>query len=136
MKLDTNGRDLAIVKSLLEEKVVDYIAMDIKIDHAQRLTLLQSKEQIHPYLQTIDFLIHDNHKCEYEFRTTLMKPYHTRESFTMMVKLIQWAKSYYLQTYRPEKTLDPDFDGTTMTENEMHDFQSIARNYVQECSIR
>lgn len=136
VKLDTNGRDPAIVRSLLEQKLIDYIAMDSKIDHAQRLTLLQNKEHIHPYQQTMDILIHDNYGCDYEFRTTLMKPYHTRENFVAMLRLIQWAKNYYLQTYRPEKTLDPDFDGVALTHDEMKEFQTLAQDYVQKCMIR
>jgi len=136
VKLDTNGRDPTLVRSLVEQKLVDYIAMDSKIDHAQWITLLQNREHIHPYQKTMDILINDNHGCDYEFRTTLMKPYHTRENFVIMLQIIQWAKNYYLQTYRSEKTLDPDFDGVAFTHDEMREFQNIAREYVEQCHIR
>ncbi len=134
VKLDTNGRDPAIVKFLIDHKLIDYIAMDIKIDQSQWLALLQNKEQFHPYLATIRLLL--DSCLPYEFRTTLIKPYHSIAAFTSMLQLIQGAKTYYLQTYRPQITLDDDFDWIPFTQEEMNKFQQIAKNYVEECYIR
>jgi pyruvate formate lyase activating enzyme len=71
---------------LIEEGLIDYVAMDIKVDEAQWFSLLQKKEKIHPYMQSIQLLIQGS--IEYEFRTTLIKPYHTHESFTNILSYI------------------------------------------------
>lgn len=134
IKLDTNWRDPHVVKQLIDQQLIDYVAMDIKVDEAQRLSLLQKKEKQHPYLQTIHLLLYWN--LTYEFRTTIIKPYHTIESFASMLELIRWAHQYVLQTYRPQKTLDPTFDGTACTRQEMEAFQQQARTYVMNCVIR
>lgn len=134
VKLDTNGRDPIMVKKMLDEKLIDYVAMDIKINDAQRLSLLQKKEKTHPYRQSIKLIM--DSEINYEFRTTLIKPFHTPETFILMLNMIQWAKQYYLQTYRSQKTLDPDFNWHPFTEQEMQSFQAIACEYVHHCSIR
>lgn len=134
IKLDTNWRDPRMVKQLIDQQLIDYVAMDIKIDEAQRLALLQKKEKQHPYLNTINLLL--SWEVTYEFRTTIIKPYHTKESFSSMLELIRWAQQYALQTYRPQKTLDPTFDGCACTEKEMQAFQQQARAYVTNCVIR
>jgi pyruvate formate lyase activating enzyme len=95
---------------------------------------LQKKEKQHPYLNTINLLL--SWEVTYEFRTTIIKPYHTKESFSSMLELIRWAQQYALQTYRPQKTLDPTFDGCACTEKEMQAFQQQARAYVTNCVIR
>jgi hypothetical protein len=46
-----------MVKQLIDQQLIDYVAMDIKIDEAQRLALLQKKEKQHPYLNTINLLL-------------------------------------------------------------------------------
>lgn len=134
IKLDTNGRDPVLIQQLIEQQLVDYIAMDIKIDEAQLFTLLQKKEKQHPYLQTIHLLI--DWAIDYEFRTTMIYPYHTKKSFASMLSLITWAKKYVLQTYRPQKTLDTSFNWYAFTDDEMKAFQEQAQLYVQYCSIR
>jgi pyruvate formate lyase activating enzyme len=108
--------------------------MDIKIDEAQRLTLLQKKEKQHPYLRTIHLLL--KWTIPYEFRTTIIHPYHTTERFASMLELIRGAKKYFLQTYRPQKTLDPTFDGYACTEQEMKVLHQQASAYVLNCAIR
>lgn len=87
IKLDTNGRDPNLVRQLIDAQLVDYIAMDVKIDFAQRFRLLQTKEKSHPYLETIALLLEA--RIPYEFRTTLIKPYHTADSITSILSLIR-----------------------------------------------
>lgn len=134
IKLDTNWRDPLLVEQLIDQELIDYVAMDIKIDEAQQLNLLQKKEKQHPYIHTINLLL--NWDITYEFRTTIIKPYHTQESFSTMLDLIAWASLYVLQTYRPQKTLDTKFDGYACNETEMKRFQQQALDYVTSCVIR
>ena len=134
VKLDTNGRDPVLLKKLIEEELVDYIAMDIKANLAQRHTLLQTKETTSPYLQSIKILL--SNPCPYEFRTTLIRGVHTKENVGELLSLIEWAERYYVQTYRPEITLDPNFEGKAFSEVEMEEFAEMGREVVGECWVR
>lgn len=134
VKLDTNGRDPEMIQKLLKHDLVDYIAMDIKMPLHQMQTLTWVKESSIPYSKTIKLLLESN--IEYEFRTTVIKRYHTAKIITLMAQSIQWAKKYTLQNYIPGKTLNPTFDGLTYNEQDMQFLQSIAKPYVQECVLR
>ena len=134
IKLDTNGRDPNLVRQLIDAQLVDYIAMDVKIDFAQRFRLLQTKEKSHPYLETIALLLEA--RIPYEFRTTLIKPYHTADSITSILSLIRWAQCYALQTFRPIITLDPTFLWHAFTRAEMLQWKKYALQFVQSCEVR
>lgn len=134
VKLDTNGRDPEIVEQLIKNKLIDYIAMDIKNPLHQMHILTGVKEDIEPYRQTINILLAG--KVDYEFRTTVIKRYHTPKSIATMAQSIQWAKKYVLQNFMPGKTLNPNFDGLSYTKEDLEFLQSVAAAYVQKCLIR
>ena len=98
VKLDTNGSFPHILEKIISNKLVDYVAMDIKntIDKYE-LTIgcMVNKEDIK---KSINLLI--NSDIEYEFRTTIVKDYHNIDDFETIGKLIKGAKKYYLQCYQ------------------------------------
>ncbi len=134
VKLDTNGRDPLLVERLIDTGMIDYVAMDIKEDMHNWNKLVDSKEVLTPYHHTIRLLLRG--KVDYEFRTTLIKRYHTLERFPSLLKDITWAKKYILQSYRSWNTLDKNFDGETFNDDEMEEFRHIALQYVDSCEIR
>lgn len=134
IKLDTNGRDPMLVGLLIDKKLIDYVAMDIKCHEAQRLSLLQSKEKIHPYLETIALL--KNWSLDYELRTTMIKGWHTKENFLDICKIIQGSKRYVLQQYRKGDTIDPLFDGESFASSEMDEFVIQWSEWVRQCLWR
>lgn len=99
IKLDTNGYRPDVLKELIEEKLVDYVAMDIKgslkkysqITAVSGLDLSLIKESINLLLEN---------KVEYEFRTTLIEEYHMEEDFEEIALLIKGANNYYLQRFK------------------------------------
>lgn len=134
VKLDTNWRDPAMVQKLIKHKLVDYIAMDIKMPLHQMQTLTGVKENSTPYGETIQTLLHSS--IDYEFRTTVIKRYHTIKNIAMIAQSIQWAKKYILQNFIPGKTLNPWFDWLSYNKEDLELLQSIASEYVQECALR
>ncbi|MEI7477653.1 MAG: hypothetical protein WCJ81_03945 [bacterium] len=71
VKLDTNGRDPKTLQKCIDEKLVDYVAMDIKDSWATRNNLVGVSEEHNPYIESIKILL--NSSIDYEFRTTLIK---------------------------------------------------------------
>lgn len=100
IKLDTNGTNPELLKTLISEELVDYVAMDIKAaPHKYRplsgISFLDVEK-------SIDIV---KRAKEFEFRTT-MYPTITEEDVVMIKEWIQTDK-YYLQQYRPNHDNDP-----------------------------
>ena len=99
VKLDTNGSNPNIIKTLVKNKLVDYIAMDIKNSkekYAQTAGL--NLFDLGPILECVDFLL--TSPIDYEFRTTIVKEYHTKEDILSIGNWITGAKAYFLQSYK------------------------------------
>lgn len=104
IKLDTNGYRPGILKKLIEEKLLDYIAMDIKNSKAK-------------YPQTCGYPDLDIDKIEesmsvikssgisYEFRTTVVKELHTEEDLLEIGRKITGEGKYFLQGYEENENV-------------------------------
>ncbi len=134
VKLDTNGRDPEVLERLLDDKIVDYIAMDIKnpLWNFSQITWVSENEE--NYKKSIQILLKS--EIDYEFRTTVIKKFHTLENIENIAKNIYWAKNYYLQNFRPGKTLDPNFEGEWFTMDELSHINEIVSPYVKNSWIR
>lgn len=133
VKLDTNWQNPDILKKLLEKNLLDYIAMDIKWDY-ENLEDLIWKYDKQKYFESIKLI--KNSDIDSEFRTTLIKNYHSLDDFEIVVKQITGAKKYFLQNYKWGNTLQEDFDGKSFLSWELIDFKNIALQYVEKCTIR
>lgn len=105
VKLDSNGTRPDVLKKLLEEELLDYVAMDIKnyLDDYDRITSSQvDKDRIR---LSVNLLM--NGKIPYEFRTTVVPGLHQEDDFIKIATWLDGAMAYYLQEYREEhKILD------------------------------
>lgn len=108
VKLDTNGSNPEMLQRLINEKLVDYVAMDIKAPKEKYNKLVGVKINIQKIQKSIDIL--KEGKVDYEFRSTIVPTVHAKEDVIAMAKWIKGAKRYYLQNFRPEKTIDPKFE--------------------------
>lgn len=106
VKLDTNGAFPQTIATLIEKKYVDYIAMDIKGDYRSISSLVSIPDPT-PYYQSIDII--RSSPIPYEFRTTLIKGYHSLDGFPRVVSQIEGASLYVLQNFVSANTLDPSF---------------------------
>lgn len=98
VKLDTNGSKPRMLKNLIQKKLLNYIAMDIKTPLGLKSEIIKSIEII------------KNSGINYEFRTTVVPTTHTKKDIIQIAKELLPAKIYYLQNFRPEKTIDPKFE--------------------------
>lgn len=135
VKLDTNGQNPLILKELLDEKLLDYIAMDVKWDYESLDSLIWVNVQKEKYFESIQIIKESN--IEYEFRTTLIKNYHLLDNFENVVKQISGAKKYYLQNFKNSwNILDENFTWESFFENELLEFKKIANKYIEKVEIR
>ncbi|MCD6522750.1 MAG: anaerobic ribonucleoside-triphosphate reductase activating protein [Candidatus Diapherotrites archaeon] len=106
--LETNGSNPSMLKKMLDMKVVDYIAMDVKapLDKKRYMEITRSDISIENILKSIDILMHSN--IDYEFRTTYTPELSEDEMLTISNQL-SGARRWVIQQFRPENCLDESF---------------------------
>ncbi len=98
VKLDTNGCFPEKLKSLVNDGLVDYVAMDIKNCLAKYEKTVGIKDfDTSAIKESIEFLV--SGKVDFEFRTTVVRELHTTEDIKVLSKEIKGAKKYYLQSF-------------------------------------
>ena len=97
VKLDTNGSNPGMLRQLIEEKLVDYVAMDIK-NCPDRYAVTCGGIDILPSVQESLSILRENN-AEYELRTTLCKPFHDESALEAIGKWLTGTKNYYLQNF-------------------------------------
>ena len=98
IKLDTNGTNPELLEKLIDDKLIDYVAMDIKNSpslYAQ--TCGVNYVNLDNIKKSISIII--NKAKDYEFRTTLVKEFHEKMHYENFLELIKGAKSLYLQRF-------------------------------------
>lgn len=111
VKLDTNGSNPKMLKDLVGRKLVDYVAMDIKSspDNPIYKKIMAEGISLDDIKKSVDFL--KSSGVDSEFRTTVVNTIHKKEEFLEIAKWIGGPNiKYYLQNFRPEKTIDPEFE--------------------------
>ena len=99
VKLDTNGTNPEMVKTLAADKLVDYFAMDIKNDRDNYAKIIGFEEYNTDKVEkTVEFFLSGN--VDYEFRTTLVKEFHNQENVIKIGQWIKGAKKYFLQKFK------------------------------------
>lgn len=124
VKLDTNGTNLEMLHFLVENKLIDYIAMDIK-NSINKYSITAGKDVLVNIKDSIKYIM--NCGLPYEFRTTLVEEYHNLNDMVEIGQLIQGANNYYLQKFQ---------DGDNCIHPGLHPIpKSIATEFVSILSI-
>ena len=103
IKLDTNGSNPEVIKKILDKKLVDYIAMDVKSGIKNYGKITKLKIDFENIGRSIRLTM--NSKIDYEFRTTVFKKFVELEDLEEIGKLINGAKKYFLQNYVYRKSI-------------------------------
>ena len=107
VKLDTNGSQPQVIKTLLDEKLLDFIAMDIKAPLEKYKNVVKMPVNGDSIKESIRLILKS--KIPYEFRTTIVESQLEEKDIMQIAKLISGAKGYVLQKFVPAKTLDKKF---------------------------
>ncbi len=97
VKLDTNGTNPGMLKTLLHNGVLDYVAMDVK-NSPERYRETCGGADVLPRVQESAGLLLKG-TTEYEFRTTVCKPLHTERDMAEIGRWLMGAKRYFLQAF-------------------------------------
>ena len=102
VKLDTNGGNPKVLQELIDEKLVDYVAMDIKNIFNKYNITAGKKINLDNIKKSIEIL--KASKIDYEFRTTIIKEMHSLDDIISICKLVGDAK-YYLQNFEDSENV-------------------------------
>ena len=134
VKLDTNGSNFNMLKQLVGDGLVDYVAMDIKnCPEKYAMTIGLENYDLTEIEKSKNFLLEG--KVDYEFRTTIVKQFHELEDLKKIGEWIRGAKHYYLQNFEDHGTcirqglgeVDPDT---------LEKMKQIVSPYVKHIEIR
>jgi pyruvate formate lyase activating enzyme len=108
VKLDTNGTKPQVLKKLIEENLLDYIAMDVKAPMKKYRYICHSDFNEEALLECISII--KKSEIDYEFRTTCC-PQLSESDIYEIAKMIHGAKKYVLQQYRETDPLEGGYTG-------------------------
>lgn len=135
IKLDTNGSNPALLREIVEAGLVDRVAMDIKnAPESYAETIGFERFDIAPVEQSKSFLLEG--RVDYEFRTTVVRGIHTKESLIGAAKWISGAKEYYLQQFKDSGSLVMGEGLSAYDEKQMHELAEAVREYVPTVEVR
>ncbi|OPX18085.1 anaerobic ribonucleoside-triphosphate reductase activating protein [candidate division WOR-3 bacterium 4484_100] len=136
IKLDTNGSFPEILKTLLKEKLIDYVAMDIKAPLDERYFKAAGKMiELNKLKSSIEILMQGS--VEYEFRTTCVPGLINKEIIKKMGESIRGAKRWVLQQYVPDNAYKEEYRKLKVfTKKEAEQFLEDARTYVSNTELR
>jgi pyruvate formate lyase activating enzyme len=135
VKLDTNGNRPEVLRQLLKEHLVDYVAMDYKTSGADYQALVGPLANREKISHSRDLLIASN--IPYEFRTTLIKEVHSDILLAKMAEELRGAKQLFLQSFRPQTTLNPAYGAYhAFTSDELYKIAELFRATIPNVKIR
>jgi len=143
VKLDTNGSNPFILENLIKEKKLDYVAMDIKSSPQNYSATSGVDVEISKIERSANLL--KNSSVQYEFRTTVVKGFHTKKDFVEIGEWLWGAKKYVLQEFKNQgKLLREDFlkklkksrSKKEKEDFELEDLKKLLEKYFEEIEIR
>jgi pyruvate formate lyase activating enzyme len=135
IKLDTNGTNPEMLRELIDKKLVDYIAMDIKSSPEKYEQAAQAKVNMDAIKKSVEMIRASN--VEYEFRATVVPKFFDAIDAKAVGEWLKGSKKFCLQQFRPEKTLDKNFaKEKKYTHEQLHELADIMQQYFEVVEIR
>lgn len=152
IKLDTNGLNPKMLSNLIDNNLLDYIAMDIKAPMKVKNEKLKTKNSklefknkyervtgvkidIENIKKSIELIKKSN--IDYEFRTTIIPGIHNKEDIIQIAKEISPAKKYYIQNFRPGEITDKSLNKEMPYPNKyLIEIQKIIAQFFETCEVR
>lgn len=135
VKVDTNGTRPDVLKKIIDGKLADFIAMDIKSSPRKYSATAGVKTDIDRIKMSIGLIM--GSMLEYEFRTTAVPGIHQEKDFEIIGEWIKGAKNYYLQEYREIKILDPGIKERTKGKKiDLEEIEKKIRKHFLNIGIR
>jgi len=136
IKLDTNGSNPEMLQQLIKEKLIDYVAMDIKLplNRYGEVTEIKGIEQ--KIRQSLEIIKNFN----YELRTTVVPGMHTGDDMLKLARDLEKIgvnKKFFLQQFKPLTTLDPKLEQVRpYSQNELEEMKQQIAPYFKKIGLR
>lgn len=135
VKLDTNGTNPEVLKELIDENLLDYIAMDIKAPIDKYSNIVNVKINTDNIKKSIELIMNSN--VDYEFRTTVIQNQLSFNDFEKIGQMIKGAKKYYLQKFISSKILDENLaNEKTYSQKDFEKIITILKKYINFVEVR
>ena len=132
VKLDSNGTAPEILKPLLREKLLDYVAIDIKNAPSQYAETCGA--DVIEYVEKSVALLKSSN-IDYEFRTTVCHPFHSPKCMEEIGRWLRNAKRYYIQPFVDSGNLLGS-GVSVMTKSELETLLNAVKSYIPTAELR
>jgi pyruvate formate lyase activating enzyme len=138
IKLDTNGTNPQVLKQLIDQGLIDFVAMDVKarLDEGvySDLAGVSLNGSMDDIKRTIQIIIDSG--VDHEFRTTVVPGVHSKEDVEQISRSIANANCYRLQKFQPHSRFEDLNKFHPQSDDEMEELAQIARQHVKEVEWR
>ena len=136
VKLDTNGTDPAMLKDLIERKLVDSVSMDIKAPLEKYESVAKVPVDLEAIEKSVEIL--NKSDIDYEFRTTIVPDFFSEDTAEELGLWLKGAKRFVLQQFRQDMgTLDESFlTKRRYNKEDLHYFQRILKEHIPLVEIK
>jgi pyruvate formate lyase activating enzyme len=134
IKLDTNGTRPRRIRKLIDEKVLDYVAMDIKAPMNRYGEVTQNKVNIDDVEESIKLLRRGN--VDYEFVTTVVPGLVESRDLEELARTLVGSKRFVIRQFKPGGCLDPEYDSIRpFSIEELEKMRALISPYFAEVRI-
>ncbi len=135
VKLDTNGTNPKMLQSLIDDKMLDFVAMDIKAPLEKYSKIVARPINTDHIKQSIAIILNSS-RINHEFRTTILRCQLSLDDIESMGKMTKGSKRYALQNFVPGRTLAPALaNAEAYTKSEMDQAVKIMKKYAREVVV-
>ena len=140
IKIDTNGCFPEILKKLIDESLVDYIAMDVKTNKGNYELVVGAGVDFDKLEESMKLI---SNFPEYEFRTTILESLHKKEDVEEMMEWLVDVAGKKLKRFRFQgfknlgKLINPELgDEKNTSEKYLNELVEIAKDYFEDVKVR
>lgn len=133
VKLDTNGSFPDKLRSLVEKKLIDTVAMDVKNCPSRYAATAGCPVDLEKIDESVKFLLSD--AVDYELRTTVVDELHDGKGMLELAQWIAGAKRYFLQNFKDSEAVRYG-NLTPCTDEKLNAFIDVMRPLVPLAKIR
>ena len=135
IKLDTNGSKPEVLSKLVNEHLLDFVAMDIKtsLDKYEKTTGV--KVDLEKIKKSVEII--KNSGIDYEFRTTVVPGLINKKDIEEIGEWFKGVKNFALQQFQNKKVLDKEFEKIQPYSDEvLKVFKKILEKYIEKVELR
>lgn len=136
VKLDTNGNRPELLERLIKNKLVDYLAMDIKAPWRKYEKIIGRKSNLEKIKKSVTIIKKSG--LPHEFRSTVLPSLHTPKDIVAMARQVKGADKFFLQQFQTAQNLvNDDFVGAnTYTKKELNEIIQEFKDWFRVCKVR